>query len=79
MFEKRSTFEKVRKSTVTKEVFENIYRAIVTEFEWFEPANALKVTLTRSRPSGGPGENDHYSCQQHVPLYDVEIPWEETS
>ena len=46
----------------------------VTDFVVFEPANAIKVTIRRARPSGGMGESDLFGSQQYAPLFDVDIP-----
>ena len=46
----------------------------VTDFVVFEPANAIKFTIRRLRPSGGMGESDLFGSQQYAPLFDVEIP-----
>jgi len=35
---------------------------------YFEPANAVKITIRRWMPSGSPGETDIYGAQQHAPL-----------
>ena len=40
---------------------------------WFEPANAVKITIKRPRPSGAPGETDIYGAQQHAPLLAIEF------
>ena len=47
---------------------------IVADFVVFEPANAIKFTIRRLRPSGGLGESDLFGSQQYAPLFDVEIP-----
>ena len=39
---------------------------------WFEPANAVKITIKRPRPSGTAGETDIYGAQQHAPLLGIE-------
>lgn len=39
-----------------------------------DPGQALKVTLRRPRASGNPGDPDILGCQQHTPLYDIEVP-----
>jgi hypothetical protein len=39
-----------------------------------EPANAIKFSIRRERPAGGPGEHDVFGCQQYGPLFDLEIP-----
>ena len=46
----------------------------VTHFSAFEPANAIKFTIRRLRPSGSPGESDMFGCQCYAPLFSVEIP-----
>jgi hypothetical protein len=38
---------------------------------WFEPANAVKITIRRPMASGSPGETDIYGAQQHAPLLDI--------
>ena len=40
---------------------------------WFEPANAVKITIKRPMPSGAPGETDIYGAQQHAPLLSIEF------
>ena len=46
----------------------------VTHFSAFEPANAIKFTIRRLRPSGSPGESDMFGCQYYAPLFSVKIP-----
>ncbi len=43
----------------------------------FDPAYAMKVTLRRPWGSGAVGETDVYGAQQHVPLMQHAIEWEE--
>jgi len=40
----------------------------------FEPANAIKFTIRRLKPSGSPGERDVFGSQQYAPLFDVQVP-----
>jgi hypothetical protein len=40
---------------------------------YFEPSNAVKVTLRRRVPSGAPGDTDIYGAQQHAPLLSIEF------
>lgn len=40
---------------------------------YFEPANAVKITLRRPVPSGAPGDSDIYGAQQHAPLLKLEF------
>lgn len=43
----------------------------------FDPAYAMKVTLRRPGGSGAVGETDVYGAQQHVPLMEHAIEWDE--
>ena len=43
---------------------------------YFEPAQAVKITLRRRVVSGAPGDSDIYGAQQHAPLLDLEVPIE---
>ena len=74
----RANFERVRDSGVlNKAMVAALYRIEeerVTDFVVFEPANAIKFTIRRLRPSGCAGETDMYGSQQYAPLFDVEIP-----
>ena len=38
------------------------------------PANAIKFTIYRLRPSGSPGDPDIFGAQQYAPLLDIEVP-----
>jgi Domain of unknown function (DUF4387) len=46
----------------------------VTDFVVFEPAQAIKFTIRRLRPSGGMGESDLFGSQQYAPLFDIAVP-----
>jgi hypothetical protein len=78
LFRDRSSFERVRDSGVlSPDTVSKLYRidkARISDFVIFEPANAIKFTITRLRPSGSPGEHDLYGSQQYAPLFDVEVP-----
>jgi hypothetical protein len=39
---------------------------------YFDPANAVKITMYRGLASGSPGDRDVYGAQQHAPLLDFE-------
>ncbi len=43
----------------------------------FDPAYAIKVTMRRPIGSGAVGESDVYGAQQHVPLMELAVPWED--
>ncbi len=49
----------------------------VLEVVWFDPAAAVKATLARPTPSGGPDDTDVYGAQQHLPLMNLRVPWED--
>ena len=42
----------------------------------FDQAAAIKITFPRRIASGNIGDSDIYGAQQHVPLYEIEIPWD---
>jgi hypothetical protein len=74
----RENFERVRDSgalnpRAVASLF-SIDEGRVTDFVVFEPANAIKFTIRRLRPSGSMGETDLFGAQQYAPLFDVEIP-----
>jgi hypothetical protein len=45
----------------------------ILDIVYFEPSNALKVTIRRKIPSGAPGDTDIYGAQQHAPLLSIEF------
>jgi hypothetical protein len=78
IFRDRTNFERVRDAKVlTPESIAALYRIPrerITDFVVFEPANAIKFTIRRVRPSGSPGEHDVFGSQQYAPLFGVEVP-----
>ena len=50
----------------------------IVSFVEFDPANAIKFTIRRVRPSGSPGESDIFGSQQYAPLLDLEIEVEDS-
>lgn len=72
VFASREWYERVRDAgLLTRERVAALYKrdvADVVGIYYFDPANAMKVTLRRSIPSGSPGDTDVYGAQQHVPL-----------
>ncbi len=60
-----------RRRVVTKRKIASLYRrpvADILKIVYFEPSNALKITMRRPIPSGDAGETDIYGAQQHAPL-----------
>ena len=46
----------------------------IADFVEFDPANAIKFTIYRLKPSGSPGDPDIFGAQQYAPLLDIEVP-----
>jgi uncharacterized protein DUF4387 len=46
----------------------------VTDHVAFDPALAIKFTISRLQPSGSPGDADIFGAQQYGPLLDIEVP-----
>jgi hypothetical protein len=78
IFRERANFERVRDAAVLSKAkvaaLFKIPEERVTHFVVFEPANAIKFTVRRLRPSGSPGETDVFGSQQYAPLFEVEVP-----
>lgn len=49
----------------------------ILDIVYFDAAAAVKVTLARPVSSGSPRDTDVYGAQQHMPLADALVPWEE--
>ena len=78
IFNDRSTYERVKRARViTRESVCALYRVPaerIADFVEFDPANAIKFTIYRRRPSGSPGDPDIFGAQQYAPLLDIEVP-----
>jgi hypothetical protein len=78
IFADRAVYERVKKARVlTRETVATLYRIApdrICDFVEFDPANAIKFTIYRLRPSGSPGDPDIFGSQQYAPLLDVEVP-----
>ena len=78
MFEIREVYDQVQASgAVTRGSLATLYGvadADITNFQFFEPALAFKLTIRRPRPQGSIGETDTFGAQQHAPLLGIEIP-----
>jgi hypothetical protein len=77
MFTERRYFDLFRdKGIVSKELVCRLYGVEPSEIlgiVYFEPSNAVKVTLRRRVASGAPGDTDIYGAQQHAPLLSIEF------
>lgn len=80
IFREKENYDLVRKSgalnRTTIAALYGIPESRIVDFVEFDPAYAIKFTISRLRPSGSYGEGDVFGCQQYPPLYDVEIPVE---
>ena len=77
IFNEKESYELVKKSKdLTRgkvgKLF-NIEQERISDFVEFDPANAIKFTIYRTKPSGSPGESDLFGCQQYPPLLDLEV------
>lgn len=80
IFKDSDIYERVKSSRViNKELIAKLYNIPVDDVISvinFDPAQAIKVTIVRSRSAGAVGETDVYGAQQHAPLLQIEVPWE---
>lgn len=78
IFRARANYELVKASkAITKETMAALYDIDVeriVDFVEYDPAYAIKFTISRLKPSGSPGESDIFGCQQYPPLLDIDIP-----
>ena len=77
IFPNRTAYDRVRASGVLSRdavcrLF-GIDAAQLTDHVEFDPALAIKFTIYRRIPSGGPGDADIFGSQQYGPLLDIEI------
>ena len=81
IFKDAETYERVKRSGIlSRELFAEIYRIPVEKvlnFCFFDQACAVKATIARSISSGTTGDRDVFGAQQHAPLLELEVPWEE--
>lgn len=78
IFENKKDYLHVLKSQViTKQSIAKLYdidEDRITDFVFFDPANAIKFTINRNKPSGSPGDSDIFGSQQYAPLLDIQVP-----
>jgi hypothetical protein len=71
-FKDADVFRKVRDAgAITKARLAELYRVSeddILEVTFFEPADALKISIKRWVSSAAPGDTDVFGAQQHVPL-----------
>ena len=78
MFDRPELYQHVVSSgAVTRQSLARLYGVadeFVTNFQFFEPALAFKLTIRRPGKQGSVGETDTFGAQQHVPLMEIRIP-----
>ena len=78
IFRDREPYERVKAARIlTRETVAKLYGLAperIVDFVEFDPAFAIKFTITRPRPSGSPGDPDIFGSQQYAPLLDLEVP-----
>ncbi|MEK5081088.1 DUF4387 domain-containing protein [Solibacillus sp. FSL W7-1436] len=78
IFNNQENYNKVCSSNViTRESMAKLFNVSsdrITDFVQYNPANAIKFTISRLTPSGSPGDGDIFGSQQYAPLLDIEIP-----
>ncbi len=77
IFKDRPVYERIKSAgMVTRQMVAGAYRvpeSAIRDIIYFDPANAVKITMDRPLPSGAPGETDVYGAQQHAPLLNLEF------
>ncbi|OPL08687.1 MAG: acyl-CoA synthetase [delta proteobacterium ML8_F1] len=78
IFDSKEKYELVKSSgVITKELIQELYlveEEDISHLVFYDPAYAIKITMTRSVDSGSIGDMDVYGSQQHAPLIDIKIP-----
>ncbi len=81
MFRDAETYERVKRSGVlSRELFAELYRIPVERvlnFCFFDQAYAVKATIARPLSSGTAGDSDVFGAQQHAPLLEIDVPWDD--
>ena len=78
MFDDIETYERVMSSNaITRRSLAALYGVAdedITNFQFFGPALAFKLTIRRPGRQGSVGETDTFGAQQHAPLMEMRIP-----
>lgn len=78
IFKEKETYDLVCKSgVISRKSVSELYKISeerITDFVQYDPANAIKFTILRDRPSGDPGDGDIFGSQQYPPLLSIQIP-----
>ena len=72
IFKSRAIYQKIKKEQIINNHFiKNLYHITddkILSINYFDPAKAVKITISRQIPSGSIGDTDVYGAQQHIPL-----------
>jgi hypothetical protein len=78
IFSDAVAYDRVKRARVlTRETVATLYGIgpeRIADFVEFDPANAIKFTIYRLKPSGSPGDPDIFGAQQYAPLLDIDVP-----
>ena len=78
MFDDAAKYERVKRSGVINAArIADLYGVRLDDVlvcRPYDPAVAFKITLRRPVGSGDIQDRDVYGCQQHVPLFSIEVP-----
>ncbi|SDM46022.1 DUF4387 domain-containing protein [Halarsenatibacter silvermanii] len=81
IFKEFSNYELVKNlNIINKEKISNLYGISedkIVSIIPYDPAKAIKITILRPWASGSWKETDVYGAQQHAPLLNIEIPFED--
>ena len=79
IFDDRATYDRVKATgVITRDLVQALYGVgpeRIATFMYYDPGNAIKITLRRAHSSGDVGDSDVYGCQQYVPLLTIAVPW----
>ena len=77
IFSDRASYELVcRSGALSRDAVCRIFgiaSSRITDHVQFDPALAIKFTISRTVPSGSPGDGDIFGSQQYGPLLDVQV------
>ncbi|MDO4561517.1 MAG: DUF4387 domain-containing protein [bacterium] len=77
LFKNSKVYESVRDNKVLQPekiaAMFNIAPDKITNFVYYDPASAVKITFIRPCVAGSPGDSDVYACQQHAPFLKMKI------
>lgn len=82
VFKSPDIYRRVKASgAMTPQRIAEIYRMPedqITDFVFYDPGWAVKISMVRPKVAGDPGDGDVYGCQQHAPLLDLRLDLPET-